>query len=307
MSKRASTPAVRELLTPKQVARAIGVSEASLKRWCDKGLISAVRTAGGHRRLPLNGVIHYLRQSGQPLVRPEVLGLPPTTGTGETVQSASVQKLGAALEAGDEDQVRRLIFNLYLAGHTTCDLLDKIVAPAVHQIGEAWAHGDVEVYQERRGVETLLRTLYQLRQLLPTVSADAPYAIGGTPEGDPYALPTTMIEVVLREAGWRAESFGTNHPISTLCAAIRQRRPRLMWLSVSWVPSLADFLIAYPELYDTAVEHGTALVVGGRALIEQVRQQMSYSAYCDNLRHLVAFAATITPPPSVDQQPQPPG
>jgi predicted site-specific integrase-resolvase len=35
------TPAqnARGLLTPKQVARAIGVSESSLKRWCDKGVL----------------------------------------------------------------------------------------------------------------------------------------------------------------------------------------------------------------------------------------------------------------------------
>lgn len=297
MSKRTEATAIRELLTPKQVARAIGVSEASLKRWCDKGLISAVRTAGGHRRLPLNGVIHFLRQSGQPLVRPEVLGLPPTTGTGETVQVSAVRKLRAALEAGDEDQVRRLIFNLYLANHSVCDILDRVIAPSIHAIGDAWAHGTIEIYQERRGVEMLLRTLYQLRQSVPSVSADAPYAFGGTPEGDPYSLSTMSIEVVLREAGWRAESFGTNHPIATLCAAIRERRPRLVWLSVSWVPSIEGFLAAYPALYDAAAACGAALIVGGRALTEDVRRQMQYSAYGDNFRHLASFAATLAPPP----------
>jgi len=65
---------MKELISPKQVALALGVSEASLKRWCDKGLIPAIRTAGGHRRLPINGVIHFIRQTGQHLVRPEVLG-----------------------------------------------------------------------------------------------------------------------------------------------------------------------------------------------------------------------------------------
>ena len=78
-----------EQLTPKQVARAIGVSEASLKRWCDKGLIEMVRTVGGHRRLPLSSVLQFLRSSGHQLVRPEILGLPPTTGTGLTVMGGN--------------------------------------------------------------------------------------------------------------------------------------------------------------------------------------------------------------------------
>jgi excisionase family DNA binding protein len=65
---------MKELITPKQVARAIGVSESSLKRWCDRGLIPTVRTAGGHRRLPISGVLSYLRETGHEMVRPELLG-----------------------------------------------------------------------------------------------------------------------------------------------------------------------------------------------------------------------------------------
>ena len=59
---RTSSPA-GQLLSPKQVARALGVSESSLKRWCDKGLIPTERTAGGHRRLPLAGVLDFLVRS----------------------------------------------------------------------------------------------------------------------------------------------------------------------------------------------------------------------------------------------------
>ncbi len=44
---------MKQLLTPKQVARAIQVSESSIKRWCDRGTIPAEYTAGGHRRIPL--------------------------------------------------------------------------------------------------------------------------------------------------------------------------------------------------------------------------------------------------------------
>lgn len=67
---------MRDRLTPNQVANAFGVSEASVKRWCDKGLMPTYRTAGGHRRLPVAGVVDFLRKRGLELVNPEVLGLP---------------------------------------------------------------------------------------------------------------------------------------------------------------------------------------------------------------------------------------
>ena len=74
-----------ELLTPSQVAQAIGVSEASVKRWCNKGLLASFRTIGLHRRLPIDVVIQFIRSSGRPLLRPELIGLPPATGQGQTV------------------------------------------------------------------------------------------------------------------------------------------------------------------------------------------------------------------------------
>lgn len=299
-------PFVRELLTTSQVARAIGVSEASMKRWCDKGMLPAVRTVGGHRRLPLNGVINFLRQTGHPLVRPEILGLPATTGTGQTVVAAAVTQFTQAVESGDEEQVCRLIFNLYLAGHSACDIADRVIGPSMQHVGERWSHGDVHIYQERRGVECVLRAIHQLRTALPSVPSSAPYAMGASSEGDPYALPTALIELVLREAGWRAESFGTNIPFANLRTAIEQRRPRLFWLSVSYIPTGFDFLSAYADLQQGASQCGTALVVGGRALSEDFRRQMSYSAFGDNLRHMVSFAATLQQQPAMSaDEPRP--
>jgi MerR family transcriptional regulator, light-induced transcriptional regulator len=60
-----------QLLSPKQVARALGVSESSLKRWCDQGLIATVRTAGGHRKMASAEVMRYIREHNLPLVSPE--------------------------------------------------------------------------------------------------------------------------------------------------------------------------------------------------------------------------------------------
>lgn len=287
---------VRELLTPKQVARAIGVSNASLKRWCDKGIIPSVRTAGGHRRLPMNGVISFIRQTGHALVRPEALGLPATIGVGNTVQSYSLAQFRSALENGDEEHARGVLFNLYLAGHSLCDIADKIVAATFHAIGDGWAQGHTEIYQERRAIEVTLRCIFELRQMIPSAAPDAPYALGATPQGDPYSLPTTLVELVLREAGWRAESYGSDHPFETLARAIGRRRPRLFWLSVSKIPVVDEFLAHYAALYDVATDAGVAVVVGGRALTPEIRAEMTYAAYCDHFRHLVSFAASLIQP-----------
>jgi len=285
---------VKHLITPKQVAQAIGVSESSLKRWCDRGLLATVRTAGGHRRLAVDEVVKFLQKSGHQVVRPELLGLPSTVGQGATIVARAREQMREALVTGDEEQCRRIVFDLYLAGHTACDICDRVLAPAFHDIGEGWDCGEVSVYRERRGCEIAFNALFELRQSLPTPPLEAPVAMGGALEHDPYRLPTTMVELALCEAGWRARSCGTMLPAATLGEAVREIRPQLLWISVSCIESVPTFLQGYERLYQVAAEQGTAVAVGGRALTPKIRQQMDYSVHCDTLRHLVNFLATLS-------------
>jgi methanogenic corrinoid protein MtbC1 len=104
-----------------------------------------------------------------------------------------------------------------------------------------------------------------------------------------------MVELVLREAGWRAESHGPGNPAATLAVAIRERRPDLFWLSASTMDSESQWLSEYQVVAQAAAEEVVPIAVGGRALSPELRQKMSYSAYCDSLRHLVGFAEAITP------------
>lgn len=280
------------LVTPKQVAQAIGVSESSLKRWCDRGVLPFVRTAGGHRRLAVEQVVEYLRASGQTLVRPELIGLPSITGSGPSILRRAHEQLRNALVDSDQALSRRIIVDLYTAGHRVSEICDKVLTPACYDIGDMWKCGDAEVYQERRACELCVRLLAEVRSLVPAAPDRAPVAVGGTTERDPYTLPTLMVEVVLRQLGWQAQSLGTGLPMSTMLAAVRDLRPQIFWLSVSQIENEQAFLAEYRSFYEQ-VRADVAVVVGGRALSEAIRRQMEYAAHCDNLQHLEAFAAVL--------------
>ena len=284
-------------LTPKQVAQAIGVSESSLKRWCDKGLLQMQRTAGGHRRISTEAVAQFLRATGQKLMRPELLSLPAQSGQ-PMPSGKAAEALLDALVRGDEEALRRVVLGLYLAGESLAELCDRLLAPAFAKIGHGWESGEVAVYQERRAVEICQRLLFELRSLIPAPPRAAPVAIGGTLADDPYKLATSMVELVLRDAGWHAESYGVGLPADTLVAAIEAVRPRLFWLSVSAITKRESFIEAFAPISAAATRCGAALVIGGRALDEEVRRDLLFSAYGDNLRHLLGFAHTLTPDPA---------
>ena len=93
---------------------------------------------------------------------------------------------------------------------------DDIIAKSMQAIGDAWQCEDVEVYQERRGCEIVARVWGELARTIPPVHQSAPIAIGCSPGGDTYSLASRLVEMVLRENGWQATSFGSDIPFDSL-------------------------------------------------------------------------------------------
>lgn len=275
-------------LSPKQVARAIGVSESSLKRWCDQGLLPMVKTAGGHRRLALSDVLEFVRESGRELAQPEVLGLPAAVGQGTRVLQTACEQLTEALIQAEEAVARQIVLDLHLQHHRVSVICDEVIAPAFYRIGERWECGSVDVYQERSGCEIIIRILHELSHLLPTPTKGK-RALGGTCEGDIYQVPTCMVELVLRQCGFQARSLGCNLPIDSLIAALTKHRPDLFWLSVSYITDEDRFLKQFHRLYQAACEHGVPLAVGGQALTDDLRRKMQYTVFGDTLQHLESY------------------
>ena len=131
-------------------------------------------------------------------------------------------------------------------------------------------------------------------------------AIGGAPQGDPYMLATLLAQVVLLDAGWEAVNLGPNTPLASLTSAMRELRPRMVWLSVSYLEKSADFLRVYREFYNSAEQMGVAVAVDGQALVEPIRSAMPYTTYGDGLQHLAAFARTLHPRPKPPRRGRPP-
>ncbi len=254
---------MKELLSPKQVATSIGVSESSLKRWCDQGVIATERTPGGHRRIRIGEVIRFLREQQHPIVRPEVLGLPVGTGQGPRTINKASDALLEALEKGDHEQSRRLVIDLFLSGNSLTRICDELVAPSLHAIGQGWECGRVEIFQEHQACEMINRALYDLRGILPPAEPAAPVAIGGTPPGDNYRLATLMVELALVDSGWNAVSLGSSLPFGTMAAAAQHHEPDLFWLSFSHVADEEATRQEFEEFLQ-ATPASMKVVIGGQ-------------------------------------------
>lgn len=295
-----------EQLTTRQVAEALSVSESSVKRWCNCGVIPTVRTVGGHRRIPMAALMQFLettqREVRTPLFdsRPIVGSQPATVSEADlrseqradTTRDDLREQFITAMEVGDETRGRKLLSAAYSAEESIAVVADAYIAPAMQRLGERWSSSDLEIYQERRACEICSRLLHELRRLIPEASPASPVALGGSPAGDYYTLPSQLIELVLRENGWRSMNLGCNLPLPTLVAAARKHQPRMVWLSVSHIVSPATFAEEY-QAFRQQLPSGTVIVVGGRALNDELRPQLEYTAHCDNLRQFACLATAV--------------
>lgn len=287
----------QSLFSPKQVAEALQVSESSVKRWCDQGLISMTKTAGGHRRISLEELLRFVNDSERPLFNPMAIGLrtpPPQPAQRKVFPSFAGSEeqvmFRNSLAEGDENQCRRILRSVAEQLGSPARAVELLITDAMHRFGEAWEKAHLDVYQERHGCEICLRLIHEVRAELPRPTG--PVAIGGAPEHDPYQLPTNLVELTLREAGWQAHSLGANLPIDSFKKAAEHYQPSLIWMSVSVVDGESNFVDRFNAFADWLPDH-CVLIVGGRALKDDLRPRLRYTAHCDNLLQLTELAAIM--------------
>jgi len=283
-------------VSPRQVARAIGVSESTLKRWCDRGLIPMTKTAGGHRRIEMQAVLRFLCESGREITEPELLGLPLSTGKTRWTLARATDRILTGLIQNEEAVVRQVVFDLLLAHHSLSVVFDDVLTQALHNLGNQWSCGETAIYEERRACGICMRLLHELRNTAAVPGPQAPAAVGGTLEGDMYTIPVTMAEAVLRSVGWEATTLGSSLPAETLLEALNRCSPRLFWVSVSHISDEVAFVTGVNQLLEVSQRLGTALVIGGRAVTPEVRKRIGYSAFCESFRDLEHFARSLHPP-----------
>lgn len=249
------------LLSPRELSEALGVSESSLKRWVDAGKIRAMKTEGGHRRIALSEAVRFVRESGAPVARPDLLDMPEIAVAHSRSMRGADQLLDYLIE-GDVVGARGWLLGRYLSGMTIASISDGPVRDAMHALGELWKHDEGGIFIEHRGTDVCLQALAHLRGTFEPKET-APLALGCTPEDDPYLLPSFMAATVVASAGLRAMNLGPDTPVAALEHATRAHKPKLVWISASAVvpPARARAI----GKWVTSLPRGVTVVCGGRA------------------------------------------
>ncbi len=284
------------IISPRELAAAIGVSESSLKRWADGGHIRVTRTAGGHRRIAIGEAIRFVRAVGAPLVRPELLGLRDLSPTGGALLMADApgDRLFGFLSEGRAKDARGLILSLYLEGQSVAEIADGPIRNAMERLGELWRHQESGIFLEHRATDICVQAVEQLRQFVEPEEPRA-IAVGGAPPGDPYFLPSLLVATALQAEGWRAVNLGPNTPFDALVAACKHHQPALAWLSVSSVQNAGEIEQGIERLAGELAGQMTTLVLGGQGLPDVSTRERPGVHRCQTISDVLKLTRTLEP------------
>lgn len=226
-------------------ARRLGVGVTAVKRWADAGVLRCVRTAGGHRRFRLRDLERFVRAGDD---------APTDDGWREWMealtQSVNVHAVLALLFA---DRASRGAWS-EVATHLG-DLL--------RHIGERWERGTLTVAQEHIASATLARALALTVETLP-VPASAKRCLLATAEGDDHTLGLSLVELCLREAGWRAEWAGSRTRPADICERVKGGNVKMVAVSASAAMGDTRILRAQVRTVGSACQRaGIPLLLGG--------------------------------------------
>lgn len=279
-------------LTTKAVAKLLRVSEATVKRWADSGLLQSEKTVGGHRRFSLNAVAHLRRELG---IAPGSHTTSRQTARGrQRIVLPSVVQFAETLLRGDEKEAGAVLVQAYLSGAALTTLVDETITGAMHHIGDLWFKGSITVADEHLATRVVLGALQTLSAAIMPVQPSGLRAICCGIEGDLHELPVQLARIILESEGWEARSLGPNTPLFALSEMVSRQRPQLVCLSARSISDLDRATAEYSQLRKITGKLGVSIVTGGEGFRDPVyRERFPSEFYADNFASFVKFIRTL--------------
>ena len=281
----------------------LGVSEASVKRWADSGLLPMEKTAGGHRRFRPEDVAAVRRRvpaAGEASLQRRSAALPPRETQAPELapgrEAALAEETFRALLEGNAEGVSSLLVSLHLEGHSVGRIADGLLCAAMRRVGDLWHAGELSVAGEHVATCTAVAALRTLRASLQGAEGGRGVrALCCSVEDDFHELPLRLAALTLEARGLTVFNLGPSTPFSALAEAVQRFGPELVCVSSTVLLRLDRAAYEYAVFQKAARRAGAAVVLGGAGFREEsVRKRLHADLHAESFRQLEEFVGALS-------------
>jgi DNA-binding transcriptional MerR regulator len=212
-----------------ELSRRSGVSPELLRAWERRyGLLAPDRSAGGLRLYSEDDVRRVRAMQEQlaaGLAAAEAAELargPEPAAAAPADAGRAREELDGALLDFDEPRAHE-VFDRLLARLSLDTVIDDVVVPYLHDLGDRWERGEVSVAQEHFASTLLRGRLLGLAR--GWGQGVGPRALLACAPGEQHDLGLISFGLALRARGWRILYLGLDTPVESLASAARAARP----------------------------------------------------------------------------------
>jgi len=143
-------------------------------------------------------------------------------------------------------------------------LLQRVVAPLVHTIGDLWRDGSITAAHEHFASAVI--RIFLGHAAKPFTGTDgAPVLVVATPAGQIHELGALLAGAAAANLGWHVTYLGASLPAAEIAGAARQNRARAVALSLVYPEDDARLEGELTRLHESLPPE-ILLLVGGRAM-----------------------------------------
>jgi excisionase family DNA binding protein len=286
-------PTPGDLITLQEAAERLSVHYMTAYRWVRRGELPAFKT-GGRLRIKVEDLDQFLAE------RALDVAMKSSTGAGQTDWKRHVERLVDALMVGDGARATADARKVMSDGATAGDVYVHLIAPALHQVGQAWEHGEISVAEEHRASQICATIVAQLSDLFRRRNrSQRGTAVTLTPPDERHAIASAMVADFLRAAGYEVHHLGADVPVDDLALFLRVVPADLVCFSVTQRLDRN----AYRDLAAACREHTPAptVIFGGQG-VDRAAVEAASAISVDNLGDLTARLAQTSSHPGLPPQ-----
>ncbi len=157
----------------------------------------------------------------------------PTPDTKPKDQDAYTNYIQEAIQATKDFNAQALhhILGRAAVSFSQPILIEHIITPFMHQVGDLWHTGDLRVSHEHLA-SSVTRAFLENLSTSYSISASAPNIIVTTPSGQLHELGATIAATIAAANGWQVTYLGPSLPAEEIAAAAIQKQAKAIALSV---------------------------------------------------------------------------
>ena len=290
------------MYTIKEASRRSGVGIPLIRAWERRyRLVTPTRTASGYRLYDDDAVarlerVRRLTQAGwsaSEASRAVIAGTDPTPAivparAGPATADELVERFVDAAGAMDLAAVGRILDDMF-ARASYESVVDDVLMPGLVALGKGWAEGKVDVAAEHAATAAVQRRLAALFEAA-AVPGDAT-AVVGLPPGSRHDLGALAFAVALRRQGVGVLYLGTDVPVDSWSATMREPERRM---AVVGVVTDADRPAALEVIEAMqAARPGLLIAAGGHGAQDEDIADTGATVLPEGIRESAAVAARL--------------